>query len=105
MFLLLILVQISLYNFLYPKHLNYSTKGRHKNDINNVLPKLIVYLTLSANRPVHPCAPAKGSAHAYTQNCARIHRGSPEDMHARAQHCTHLYNYFLTCMNNDSEPK
>ena len=33
-----------------------------------------VNLTLSANHPVHPCAPAKGSAHAYTQNCARIHR-------------------------------
>ena len=29
-------------------------------------------LTLSANHPVHPCAPAKSSAHAYTQNFARI---------------------------------
>ena len=33
-----------------------------------------VNLTLSANHPVHPCAPAKGTSHAYTQNCARIHR-------------------------------
>ena len=32
----------------------------------------IVNLTLSANHPVHPCAPTKSSAHAYTQNCARI---------------------------------
>ena len=31
-----------------------------------------VNLTLSANHPVHPCTPAKSSAHAYTQNCARI---------------------------------
>ena len=31
-----------------------------------------VNLTLSANHPMHPCAPAKSSAHAYTQNCARI---------------------------------
>ena len=44
-----------------------------------------VNLTLSANHPVHPCAPAKISAHAYTQNCARIHRESPEDAYARAQ--------------------
>ena len=29
-----------------------------------------VNLTLSANHPVHPCVPAKSSAHAYTQNCA-----------------------------------
>ena len=36
-----------------------------------------VNLTLSTNHPVHPCAPAKSSAHAYTQNCARIHRESP----------------------------
>ena len=62
-----------------------------------------VNLTLSANHPVHPCAPDKGSAHAYTQNCARIHRESLEDAHARAQQRTHLYNYFLTCLNNDSE--
>ena len=47
-----------------------------------------VNLTLSANHPVHPCAPAKYSAHAYTQNCARIHRESPEDVHARAQQRT-----------------
>ena len=33
-----------------------------------------VNLTLSADHPVHPCVPAKGSAHAYTQNCSRIHR-------------------------------
>ena len=33
-----------------------------------------VNLTLSTNHPVYPCAPAKGSAHAYTQKCARIHR-------------------------------
>ena len=33
-----------------------------------------VNLTLSANQPVHPCALDKGSAHAYTKNCARIHR-------------------------------
>ena len=46
----------------------------------------IVNLTLSANHPVHPCLPNKCSAHAYTQNCARIHRESPEDAHARAQH-------------------
>ena len=32
-----------------------------------------VNLTLSENHPVHPCAPANGSAHAYTQNCVRIH--------------------------------
>ena len=32
-----------------------------------------VNLTLSANQPVHPCAPAKGITHAYTQNWARIH--------------------------------
>ena len=57
-----------------------------------------VNLTLSANHPVHPCTPAKGSAHAYTKNCARIHRESPEDAHARAQQRTHLYNYFLTCL-------
>ena len=62
-----------------------------------------VNLTLSSNHPVYPCAPAKGRAHAYTQNCALIHRESPEDAHARAQQHTHLYNYFLTCLNNDSE--
>ena len=45
----------------------------------------VVNLTLSANHPVHPCAPDKGSAHTYTQNCARIHRESLEDAHARAQ--------------------
>ena len=33
-----------------------------------------VNLTLSANHPAHPCTPAKGSAHAHTQNCARMHR-------------------------------
>ena len=33
-----------------------------------------VNLTLSAHHYVHPCAPVKGSAHAYTQNCAHIHR-------------------------------
>ena len=49
-----------------------------------------VNLTLSANHHVHPCAPAKSGAHAYTQNCARIHRKYPEDAHARAQQCTHL---------------
>ena len=59
---------------------------------------ILVNLTLSANHPVHPCVPAKGNAHAYTQNCARIHRESPEDAHARAQQRTHLYNYFLTCL-------
>ena len=63
-----------------------------------------VNLTLSANHPVRRCAPAKGSAHAYTQNCARIHRESPEDAHARAQQRTHLYNYFLACLENDPEP-
>ena len=62
-----------------------------------------VNLTLSTNHPVHPCAPAKGSAHAYTQNCARVHRESSEDAHARAQQRTHLNNYFLTCLKNDSE--
>ena len=31
-----------------------------------------VNLTISANHPVRPCAPTKSSAHAYTQNCARI---------------------------------
>ena len=31
-----------------------------------------VNLTLSANHPVHPCTPAKSSAHAYTQIYARI---------------------------------
>ena len=50
----------------------------------------IVNLTLSANHPVHPCAPAKGRAHAYTQKYARIHRESPEDAHACAQQRTHL---------------
>ena len=34
-------------------------------------------LALSVNHPVHPCAPTKFSAHAYTQNCAHIHRESP----------------------------
>ena len=64
-----------------------------------------VNLTLSENHPTHPCAPAKGSAHAYTQNSARMHRKSPENMHARAQQRTHLFNYFLDCMNNNSEPQ
>ena len=32
-----------------------------------------VNLTLSANHSVHPCAPSKFSAYAYTQNCASIH--------------------------------
>ena len=49
-----------------------------------------VNLTLSANHPVHPYTPAKSSAHTFTQNCARIHRESPEDAHARAQQCTHI---------------
>ena len=62
-----------------------------------------VNLTLSENHHVHPCVPAKSSVHAYTQNCARIHRESPEDAHARAQQRTHLYNYFLACLNNDSD--
>ena len=31
-----------------------------------------VNLTLPANYPVHPRAPTKSSAHAYTQNCPRI---------------------------------
>ena len=31
-----------------------------------------VNLTLPANYPVHPRTPTKSSAHAYTQNCARI---------------------------------
>ena len=52
-----------------------------------------VNLTLSANHPVHPCAPSKCSAHEYTQNCARIHRESPEDAHARAQHHTITPNF------------
>ena len=43
----------------------------------------VVNLTLSANHPVHPCAPVKSSAHAYTQNCARIH----------AQQCTITPNF------------
>ena len=60
-----------------------------------------VNLTLSANHPVHPCVPDKGSAHAYTQNCARTHIESPEDAHARAQQRTNVYNYFLTFLNND----
>ena len=37
-----------------------------------VINNIFVNLTLSANHPVHPCTPAKSSAHAYTQNCARI---------------------------------
>ena len=41
-----------------------------------------VNLTLSENHHVQPCAPAKDSAHAYTQNCARIHRESLEDAQA-----------------------
>ena len=49
-----------------------------------------VNLTLSKNHPVHPCAPAKRSAHAYTQNCARIHRECPEDAHAHTQQRTHI---------------
>ena len=65
----------------------------------------LVDLNLSANHPVHPCAPAKGSAHAYTQNCASIHIESPEDAHVHAQQRTHLCNYFLTCLNNGSEPQ
>ena len=32
----------------------------------------LVNLSLSTNHPVHPCAPAKSSAHSYTQNCVRI---------------------------------
>ena len=64
-----------------------------------------VNLTLSANHPAQPCAPAKGRAHAHTQNCARMHRESPENAHAHAQQRTNLYNYFLGCMNNDSEPQ
>ena len=60
-------------------------------------------LTLSENHPVHTCAPYKGNAHAYTQNCARIHRESLEDAHACAQQRTHLYNYFLTFLNNESD--
>ena len=42
-----------------------------------------VNLKLSANHPVHPCAQAKSSAYAYTQNCARI----------RAQHRTITSNF------------
>ena len=42
-----------------------------------------VNLTLSANHLVHPYAPDKSSAHAYTQNCARI----------RAQQRTMTPNY------------
>ena len=61
-----------------------------------------VNLSLSANHHVHPCAPSKSSTHAYTQKCARIHRESPEDAHSRTQQRTRLYNYFLTCLNNDS---
>ena len=34
--------------------------------------RLFVHLTLSANHPVHSCAPTKISAHAYTQKCVRI---------------------------------
>ena len=64
-----------------------------------------VNLTLSSNHPAHPCAPAKGIAHAHTQNCARMHRESPENAHARVLQRTHLYNYFLTCMTNNSEPQ
>ena len=44
-----------------------------------------VNLTSSANHPMHPYAPAKGSAHAHTQNCMHIHREFLEDAHARAQ--------------------
>ena len=43
------------------------------------------------------------AARMYTQKTAHIHRESPEDVHARAQQRTHLYTYFLTCLNNDSE--
>ena len=66
---------------------------------------IFVNLTLSANHPAHPCTPDKGSAHAHTKNYARMNRESPENAHARAQQRTHLYNYFLACMNNDSEPQ
>ena len=64
-----------------------------------------VNLTLSANHSANPCESAKGSVHAYTQNCVRMQRESAENAHARAQQLTQLYNYFLACMNNDSEPQ
>ena len=51
--------------------------------------KKTVNLTLSANHPVHPCAPSKSSAHAYTQNCARI--------------CTQQRKLLLTFLTNDSD--
>ena len=47
-----------------------------------------VNLTLSTNHPTHPCAPTKGSAHAHTHNCARMHREFPENVHARVQQRT-----------------
>ena len=54
-----------------------------------------VNLTSSANHPVHPCAPDKSSAHAYTQNCACIHREPQEDAHARAVLCLCMRAAFI----------
>ena len=84
---------------------NQLTDSQHMSYLNNNYPQGTVNLTLSANHPVHPCVPAKSRAHAYTQNCARMNRESPENAHARAQQHTHLYNYFLACMNNNSDPQ
>ena len=52
-----------------------------------------VNLTLSANHPVHPCAPTKYSVYAYKQNCARIHREFPEDVHAHTKQRTITPNF------------
>ena len=56
-------------------------------------PDLHVNLTLSTNHSLCPSVPTKWSAHAYTQNYARIHRESPEDAHACAQQRTITTNF------------
>ena len=54
-------------------HWEYNTSCISVVEAKKVTRSPVVTLTLSANHPVHPCAPVKSSAHAYTQNCARIH--------------------------------
>ena len=49
-----------------------------------------VTLTLSANHPLHPCAPSRSSAHAYTQN-VRAYTENPQKMHMHAYNSVHTY--------------
>ena len=56
------------YSTVRPSYLHVAKYGKHSTL------QGCVNLTLSADHPVHPCAPAKSSAHAYIQNCAHIHR-------------------------------